>query len=102
MKNRKNGRDKRKDQKRHAKDRFYLRFGFVLTDQNYDRMCRAIQNNEYEFIEKQSNTRSLFKTNITKDAEGVVVDKYPVYMIYDKKRGQIATFLTKDMYEERQ
>jgi putative lipase involved disintegration of autophagic bodies len=79
---------KRTDQKRHAKKRAEQRYGLNLNSKDYIKLCELAK--KAIILVKQSLTRSIRKI-IYKDIE--------YFVVYDKSRKQIATFLTKEMTE---
>lgn len=80
--------------KRHAKVRFIQRAGIGLTDELHDKIVNGIRNNEYEFMERQSNRVSLWKVPL-ENVDGVMGD---YIVIYDKIRRSLVTVLTMEMW----
>lgn len=68
----------------HAKKRCLQRYGFELTSRKRYEAIRKIQNNQAQFIESQSHTRSVFVVHI---------DDTPIKVVYDKNRKVIRTVL---------
>lgn len=76
--------NKRRSQQKHTSRRVAERFGVNFSEAAQRDLIRQIQNDEAEFVAKQSNRVSIFKTQIKgKDA----------WVAYDKLRGSIATIL---------
>jgi len=82
---------KAKTQRRHFKRRIKERFGLVVNGTDYRKIVAMIQDGSATFIEKQSNTRRLFR---------LVINKQAVYIVYDKLRKTAVTALTEEMFYE--
>ena len=78
-------RNKRKAIKTHFQRRSLERIGVLLDEKE---LVKKIQNNELEFIERQSNRVTVFK---------YIHNEEPYRLVYDKSRKQIITIL----YERR-
>lgn len=83
---------KLQSQRIHAKRRIEQRFGIQINRHDIREIVNLIQTNRAKFIEKQSNSRSLFS---------LVFKDNLLYVIYDKTRKNICTFLTEEMIKER-
>jgi len=83
--------NKRKQQISHCIRRFKQRFGLYVTVHDLNWIKHSIQNNQAEFIEKQSNRISKFK---------IIFRGKTVYVIYDRFRKTIVTVLTENMEKE--
>jgi len=75
----------------HSMRRFKERYGRKLEKNEYREMCLMIKGEQSEFIFKQTCTRILHR---------LIFSEVYVYVVYDKSRGEIATFLTEEMVEE--
>lgn len=82
---------KKKTQQSHAKKRVFERYGMSLKDQEYRELCSLLKKGNGKTLAKQSRTRSI---------KYIKYKESDFYVIYDKLRHQIATFLTKEMAEE--
>lgn len=71
-------------QRIHAKKRAKERYGVDFTTSDLKNLIDKIQNRKALLIEKQSLRLSVFKVDI-------------YYVVYDKKRKEIVTFLTEEM-----
>ncbi len=85
-------RDKMKPKKSaniiHFKRRFFERYGLYINNESIKRIVKDIQNNRAEYLEKSTNTRSIWEITF----EG---NKYPV--LYDKNT---KTLITVFLYED--
>lgn len=82
---------KKTTQATHARKRVFERYGKVLNEQQYKELCNILRKGGGTTLLKQSNTRSIKCLNYS----GI-----DFYVVYDRLRHQIATFLTKEMAEE--
>lgn len=73
---------KSKQIRSHAKKRAKTRFSLYLTEEKEKEIIRDILGSKYKFIEKDSNTISIYET--------VINDKI-CHIVYNKKRKQIVT-----------
>lgn len=84
-------------QRIHAKRRLYERYGFDVNKTEYEKICNKIKSNDGWYLKKLTNRLSLWL---------VLFKEEYLFTVYDKHRGQIATFLTlemgqvKDVYAE--
>ena len=81
----------KKTQADHAKRRVLERYGVEFTDREYKEICNVIKNGGGETLLVQSRTRNI---------KYVFYKEKDFYVVYDKTRNQIATFLTKEMIKE--
>src|SRR5438045_2427999 len=82
--------DKAKAQRRHARRRALERFGLELNRKHLREIVGAIQAQKAELIRQQSLRVSLYRTWVL-DQE--------VFVIYDRRRKEIVTFLTRAQVE---
>jgi hypothetical protein len=86
---------KKQCQEKHALQRLYERFGLTISIDEYRAIVNSIKNlgndkkRKYDvlFLEKRSNTRTLYEI----DYNGIFL-----YVVYDKSRGTICTFLRRE------
>jgi hypothetical protein len=74
----------------HAKKRAEERYGLNLNKEARHEIVSMIQQNQAEFVGKQSNTRSLWRVNYQDQSLNVV---------YDKARNTMCTVLPKEAHE---
>ena len=74
--------NKKKASTVHLKRRFYERYNLEITNQDIKEMVRKIQNQQAEFIERQSNRITIWKLQF-RDKDYTIV--------YDKVRKSIVT-----------
>jgi hypothetical protein len=74
----------------HAKRRAEERYGLNLNKEARHEIVSMIQQNQAEFVGKQSNTRSLWRVNYQEQSLNVV---------YDKARNTMCTVLPKEAHE---
>ena len=86
MNYRKKGRNKSKQQRKHAKKRFAERVGINLHQDLFSKFVKMIQHHEAgaRFIKKQSNRVSLW---------GIKIKEKEYRVVYDKIRKNIVTLL---------
>ncbi len=82
---------KKKSQASHAKRRVYSRYGLTLNRYQFKELCDLLSNGHGETLCKQSLTRSIRRIKYI-DTD--------FFVVWDKKRQQVATFLTKEMAEQ--
>jgi hypothetical protein len=75
----------------HAKRRAYQRYGLSFNRKDYFNIINLIKTGKSKQICKQSNTRSIKKVNY---------NNIDLYLVYDKLRGEIATFLDENQVIE--
>jgi hypothetical protein len=71
-------------QRIHAKFRAKQRYNIDLKDEEYDALCRQIQNKKSWFIERKSKRKTIHE---------LVLQQKVVRVMYDNRRQTIATFL---------
>lgn len=84
--------NKAKSQKKHAKRRFYERFGLLIEENDLNHIRNKIQEGDGELVEKQSNRVSKWRVPF-KDSIFTV--------IYDKMRKTIVTVLPNEENDEK-
>lgn len=90
---------KKKSECIHALKRLKERFNIEITENEYNSIVNSIKNlgngkkrtYEVEFLDKQSNARSLYK---------IYYNNVELYAIYNKINGSICTFLRKEFLSE--
>lgn len=83
-------RNKYADMKKHTKKRFYKRFGIQLTNEMIREAISKISSGKADFLEKQSNTRSLFLVDISGKS---------VIFVYNKERKMFHTCFPRSWYK---
>ena len=83
--------NKKDNEKYHAKQRFYQRFGVTLKREEYFKIVDDIQKGKMQFLSRQSNRISRWRGEV----KGIMC-----IVIYDKIRKRIVTFI-KDSNENR-
>lgn len=81
---------KASSQEFHAKKRALERYGLDLSNNDLFEIIKNIKSGYAEHIQKQTNRLKLYKT---------LVKQTDVYVVYDKSRKTVVTFLTKEMAE---
>lgn len=79
---------KSKAQKCHAIRRYKERFGDILTQKEYDELCRHIQSGKGKILGKQSNRIRVIR---------IIVKNNDTLLLWDNHRKRIITFFTTDM-----
>lgn len=80
--------NKRIGQRIHSKRRAHQRLGLDLTTADLNEIVNDIQDNKAKFIERLSNSRSIFR---------VLIKDRLAYVVYDKERKSICTVLADGM-----
>ena len=86
----KKGKNKKECQKIHAAKRFAERCNEILTKEKVDSLLRAIHRNKSTVVFVQSDRVKIHK---------IEIDDKVYYVVYDKNRNTIVTFLTKEMVD---
>lgn len=71
----------------HFKSRFQQRFGQTINSSDYRRIIDMIQNNEAEFVGRQSVNKSIFR---------VTYKDVSFYVVYNKQRKELHTCMPLD------
>jgi len=85
---------KEKDQAIHARKRFYERYGMELSKVQYRELCVLLQSGNDEYC------TTLYKQSCTRTVKSIEFMGETLYLVYDKLRHQIATFLTAEMIKQ--